>query len=231
MTNPQKEPKRRNDDEGKYLLKTENDVIIDGSFDTKEEAEAWGRWNNFGGINPYKIALKTTSKPQSEVKCCGCAKPTLDHTNTSKCAYCGLPLRPVSQSEINITPTHTEDLVTGEEYPGNTASQFSFRPPMSQSVEGSYHAIERVLNDFKNGATYSDSIEKIQAFLSSTLSTLVKKMEGKKKDLKWFEDNYFTAENAYPSYDKVNDRWVGVTAKDCFNAGISAAVEVVKKIV
>lgn len=56
-----KEPKHREDTKGKYLLSTEfrgGKIFIQNlSFDTKEEAEAWGNWNNFGGGNEYEIVL------------------------------------------------------------------------------------------------------------------------------------------------------------------------------
>lgn len=48
------EPKRRLDNDGRFRLMNAK-VLTDGSFDSKEEAEAWGSWNNFGGANPYKI--------------------------------------------------------------------------------------------------------------------------------------------------------------------------------
>lgn len=39
-----------------------------------------------------------------------------------------------------------------------------------QFIEESYHPIEKVLTDFKNGATYSDSIEKIQTILEQAIT-------------------------------------------------------------
>ncbi len=52
------EPKRREDNGGKYRLRTAN-VITNGSFDSEEDAENWGRWNNFGRENPYEIILNS----------------------------------------------------------------------------------------------------------------------------------------------------------------------------
>ena len=49
------EPKRfESNKQGRFRLKTGN-IITNGSFDTKEEADAWGSWNNFGEGNPYEI--------------------------------------------------------------------------------------------------------------------------------------------------------------------------------
>lgn len=53
-----------------------------------------------------------------------------------------------------------------------------------------------------------------------TLSIL-SEVEEKRKDAKWFEDNYFTAENAFPTYDREKDRWVSVTAKETYNKALS----------
>ena len=51
-------------------------------------------------------------------------------------------------------------------------------------------------------------------------------IEGEKKDAKWFVDNYFTAENAYPSIDcEKDDRWVVITAKETHNLALSALQE------
>lgn len=50
----EKEPRRRKDQRGKWSLKMAG-TILEGSFNTKKEAEAWGKWNNFGDENPYEI--------------------------------------------------------------------------------------------------------------------------------------------------------------------------------
>lgn len=56
------EPTHRKDNEGKYRLKTGN-TLVNGSFDLKRDAEAWGSWNNFGGENPYEIVLNEENQP------------------------------------------------------------------------------------------------------------------------------------------------------------------------
>jgi hypothetical protein len=71
-----------------------------------------------------------------------------------------------------------------------------------------------------NGKIADWWLAKLEASLKCQLEMVVK-MAGK-KDLKWFEDNYFTAENAYPSYDKIKDRWVGVTAKETYNLALDS---------
>jgi hypothetical protein len=58
------EPKRREDNNGRFRLKT-GKVVTDGSFDTREEAEAWGSWNNFGQGNTYEI-VDTAPLSQTE---------------------------------------------------------------------------------------------------------------------------------------------------------------------
>lgn len=50
-----KEPKHRDDILGKYRLLNGSVLIITVSFDTKKDAEVWGRWNNFGQPNPFEI--------------------------------------------------------------------------------------------------------------------------------------------------------------------------------
>lgn len=53
---------------------------------------------------------------------------------------------------------------------------------------------------------------------------IAKKIEGMKKNAAWFEDNYFTAENAYPSFDKKADQWVTITAKETYNKALNEVV-------
>jgi hypothetical protein len=50
--------------------------------------------------------------------------------------------------------------------------------------ESKYHEIEHILNDFKKGTTYSDSIEKIEKILSTTISNLLSAIEEEVKALK-----------------------------------------------
>lgn len=45
--------------------------------------------------------------------------------------------------------------------------------------EEKYHEIERILNDFKNGATYSDSIEKVQALFAEKDEALLEQINSK----------------------------------------------------
>ena len=112
------------------------------------------------------------------VKCCECEKPTLDHTNTSKCAYCGLHFRPVSQT------------VDGR--------------------EKEFDELTWILDE-------EDKVCLKRLFLN-TLSTLVKEMEGLKKDITENE-NMTIEENETVAHYQVG-----------LNAGISVAVEVVKKM-
>ncbi len=59
----------------------------------------------------------------------------------------------------------------------------------------------------------------------------VKKMcEESKKDLKWFEENHFIAEYGHPNYDKEADRWVGVTAKDCYNKALKHIISKLSEV-
>lgn len=39
-----------------------------------------------------------------------------------------------------------------------------------------YHTIEKILTEFKNGATYSDSIEKIESLLTAQTTEFVEKL-------------------------------------------------------
>jgi len=57
-----KEPKHRDDLKGKYWLKNGRILVTVISFDTKKEAEAWGKWNNYGEENPYEIVLATPTE-------------------------------------------------------------------------------------------------------------------------------------------------------------------------
>lgn len=50
-------------------------------------------------------------------------------------------------------------------------------------------------------------------------------IESELKNTQWFEDNYFTPENAYPSFDKKEDMWVTVTAKECWNKALRSILE------
>lgn len=48
------QPKHRNDLLGKYRLLNGNVLTTNVSFDSKEDAEKWSIWNNFGNENhPY----------------------------------------------------------------------------------------------------------------------------------------------------------------------------------
>lgn len=43
--------------------------------------------------------------------------------------------------------------------------------------EEKYHEIEKILTDFKNGATYSDSIEKVQNMFTTERTALIEEIE------------------------------------------------------
>ena len=67
---------------------------------------------------------------------------------------------------------------------------------ITKKIETKYHNIEKILTDFKNGATYSDSIEKVQDILSSQITELlqglISEIEGEKiKDINGKEGKYY----------------------------------------
>jgi len=61
---------------------------------------------------------------------------------------------------------------------------------LSQIIEEeNYHEIEKILTDFKNGATYSDSIEKIQKLsLSRLIAEIIKMAEEMKFEMNVYAD-------------------------------------------
>lgn len=63
------------------------------------------------------------------------------------------------------------------------------------------------------------------------LDQAIKVLGGMEKDTQWFVDNYFTAENAYPSFDyEGEDRWVAITAKETHNLALSQAISKLKEL-
>lgn len=64
---------------------------------------------------------------------------------------------------------------------------------IEETNEQAYREFEKILNDFRNGATYSDSIEKCQAFL---LSAMNGQLESIKKNLPEMADDFeFTSDD------------------------------------
>lgn len=51
----QPEPTFRNDKKGKYRM-LNGDILMNMSWDTKKDAEAWANWNNFG-VNPHGYTI------------------------------------------------------------------------------------------------------------------------------------------------------------------------------
>ena len=125
------------------------------------------------------------TNPQSEVKCCECESPKLCDSP------CG---RPFPHCDSCLLPIHPKE------------------SPVSQSVEG-WHKFEENLVSviYSNGVDEMISVPK--TLISYLLSTLVKEMEGLKKEI------------------IIGDDSETESLKNGFNAGISAAVEVVKKMV
>lgn len=68
----------------------------------------------------------------------------------------------------------------------------------------------------------------IEHELSSQLLPLYEEVEDTKKDAKWFIDNYFTAENAFPTFDKEKDLWVAIVVKEQYNKALSDILQIIK---
>lgn len=60
---------------------------------------------------------------------------------------------------------------------------------MTNIKDKTYRGIEKELTNFKNGETYSSSIDKIQEIFTTELKTLLEKVERMKKYHKEFECN------------------------------------------
>lgn len=77
----------------------------------------------------------------------------------------------------------------------------------------------------KGEVEWEDMEKELKDFISNLLTShshkIKEEIESMKKDAKWMMDNYFTAENAFPTFDKVNDFWVAVVAKEQYNKALS----------
>lgn len=58
----EKEPRHYDTLEGRIWLLNDDVVIENVSFNGKADAEAWGRWSNFGDKNPFKIIYSPSVK-------------------------------------------------------------------------------------------------------------------------------------------------------------------------
>ena len=206
----------------------------------------------------YLLYLSTNPMNKSS-GCCECEKPETGKIGIW-CVICGLPIKteqmggavitPVSQSEtiycmnMSCPRVNEKHLIHPKESPvsQSVASGFTHSEKCSGVHQGAFcyetddirrsigSMISVMLNNPDKGGIYpttrfGDKItEYIRSILSSTLSTLVKEMEG----LKGCRFGCFC------SLCKLSDVDTSIHCSDCVMnkpmSGISAAVEVVKKI-
>ena len=166
-----------------------------------------------------------TTNPQSKVKCCEKCCDIIDGGKTAACAYCLCHKEsPVSQTVLEELKQEAmmEEAIVSAELAG----------AVSQSVEGWEKAYRKefVWANDEEFHTFSkrDWIKVMQmteSFISTTLSTLVKKMEKEKKPIPLVQSRMM--KKKIPR-EVVNKK---VNPMYHFNAGISAAQEVVKKMI
>ncbi len=77
--------------------------------------------------------------------------------------------------------------------------------------------------------------EQLKSFHTATLVAVlqaqVEMIRSMKKKAQWFEDNWFTAENAYPTYDKKEDLWITITAKDTYNLALDQTIAYIEETI
>ena len=153
------------------------------------------------------------TNPQSEVKKCSCKNPfeipegIFGFIGEGKCSRCGLP----------ILPTVKESPVS-QSVEGWLERGYRIAPTKIEDLDMDYE--ENAKAELERRWTITILKEEADLFISTTLSTLVKEMEGLSMD----------GINIYDTC--VEHNFVGAECKECegFNAGISAAIEVVKKM-
>ncbi len=185
------------------------------------------------------------TNPPSEVKCCEkCVGTLVNHSIEDIENVCENPScpchkeSPVSQSRLKEALESVDKQVggalraLGSQSVEGWEKEFDEKfDKMTPSWEGSDESVAPLLN-----REQADIKLFVKSFISTTLSTLVKEMEKEKKISK--HDIY----DGYPDMGRFSCRKCGLAfpnatpPDDCellpdFNAGISAAVEVVKKMV
>ena len=178
------------------------------------------------------------TNPQSEVKCCEkCVGTVVNHSMERMDEYCenrDCPCHkesPVSQSVCLHRGTANYEQGFGwrcndcGEWSGNHGGSpgGSGKLPVSQSVEGWEKEFDERFTEIGTDPAFPTRkifklyvlTDDVKTFFSTTLTTLVKEMEGKKKE---GTHNQHDCDSLFCIKDRE------------FDAGISAAVEVVKKM-
>ena len=159
--------------------------------------------------------------PQSEVKKCSCKNPfeipegIFGFIGEGKCSRCGLPILPtVKESPLSqCCKCEKPDLCDFSHCKGNCHTCGLPIRPVSQSVEGwEKRFSEKWRKPIANIAQWEMVVEAMKEDIKHEISTLVKEMEG-----------------LYKITPEATDFNV-LRELDGFNAGISAAVEVINRL-